>query len=98
VCVLCGSTRVWTQGLVLAGQALYHLHRPTHPFCTDCFGDKSTFLSRLSWTLILFVLPRIAEVTGVCHHAQVVVELNLSNFLPGLALNGEPPDLHLLSN
>jgi hypothetical protein len=35
----------------------------------------------------------IARTTGAGHHAQLLVEMGgLLNFLPGLALNFDPPD------
>jgi hypothetical protein len=36
----------------------------------------SHFMPRLTWFMILpFVLPCIARITGVCHHAQSLVEM-----------------------
>jgi hypothetical protein len=48
--------------------------------------------------ILLFVLPYIAGVTGVCVHTQPLVERGLANFLPGLALNHNPPDFSLLGH
>jgi hypothetical protein len=39
-----------------------------------------------------------AGMTGVLHHAQLLVERGLANFLSGLALNRDPPDHSLLSS
>jgi hypothetical protein len=67
------GTRVWTQGLAFAKQALYHL---SHTFNWFCFS----LLFRYS----LMSLPRVgfrpwssyfhlAEITGMYHHSQLVL-------------------------
>jgi hypothetical protein len=35
-----GSTRVWTQDLILGRQAVYHLSHSTSPFCVGYFWDR----------------------------------------------------------
>jgi hypothetical protein len=52
------------------------------------------FLLVLAWTaVLLFVLPRVAGVTGMCHHALAI---ELVNFLHWLASNCDSPNFCLL--
>jgi hypothetical protein len=43
----------------------------------------------------IITLPDVAGMTGMCHRTKLLV--GLMNFLPMLALNLDPPDLHLPS-
>jgi hypothetical protein len=49
-------------------------------------------------TILLFVLPCIAGMTGVHHCVQTLVEMEFKSFFPGLSWNRNPPDLCLLSD
>jgi hypothetical protein len=51
-----GDTRVWTQGLTLARQGLYHLSHSASPFSLVILEIGSHFLPRLAWTTILFYI------------------------------------------
>jgi hypothetical protein len=52
-----------------------------------------------AWTsVLLFVLPRVAGMTGTCYLTQPLVKMGVSNFLSGLALNLDSPELPLLSS
>jgi hypothetical protein len=57
---LFGDIGGWTQGLVVAIQALYYLSRSPSPFCIGCFWDRVHFVPWPAWTMILFVLPCVA--------------------------------------
>jgi hypothetical protein len=65
-----GGGTVWTRGLALARQSQYHLgHAPTH------FYVLFFFFPEIGSQILLFVLPHRAGMTGVCHHAQPLVEM-----------------------
>jgi hypothetical protein len=53
----------------------------------------------LCWiSILLFVLPCIAGMTGTLYYTQPLVEMGGGlNFLPRLASNCDPPQFHLLS-
>jgi hypothetical protein len=56
-------------------------------------------MPRLAWiTILLFLLPCVAWMTGTHHHAQLLVEMGFHKFLPKLALNHHPPNLHFPSS
>jgi hypothetical protein len=59
-------------------------------------------MPRPAWpSILLFVLPYVARMAGVCHCTQPLVEMagvGLMNFLPRLALNHDPSDLCLPSS
>jgi hypothetical protein len=51
--------------------------------------------------LLLFMLPVVAGMTGMCHHTQIFsVEMGggLMNFFARLASNYDPPNLSLPSS
>jgi hypothetical protein len=60
----------------------------------------STFLPKWGWTmLLLLMLHVVAEVTGICHHAQLFpLALILQTFLLELGWDWDPSDLSLLSS
>jgi hypothetical protein len=55
------------------------------------------FLQGLTWSVTLLLsASRIAVMSGVYHHAQLLVEMGvLQTFLHRLALNHDPPNLSL---
>jgi hypothetical protein len=60
------------------------------------FEIGSYFLPRPAWTTeLLFTLPDIAEMIGVCHYAQLLFEIRSQELFPGLALNHNPPNFSL---
>jgi hypothetical protein len=45
------------------------------------------------------MLPKVAGMTGMHHHTQIfLLRWGLMKFLTGLALNHDPPTLHLPSS
>jgi hypothetical protein len=44
------------------------------------------------------VLTHITGMTGACHCTQSWLRWGLKNYLPGLALDHDPPYLHLLNS
>jgi hypothetical protein len=49
----------------------------------------------LAWTpVLLFVLPQVAGITGICHSAQPVVEMGFLELFAQVDLNLDPPDLY----
>jgi hypothetical protein len=65
------STRVWTPGLTLARQGLYHLSHSTSPFYLGYFEDRILSLPMLIWTLILlFYASQVARITSISHQCQ----------------------------
>jgi uncharacterized membrane protein YdbT with pleckstrin-like domain len=59
---------------VFSRQVLYHLNHANSPFLV-LFEISSCFMSGLAWTVILFVLLYTAGMAGMCHHAQILVEM-----------------------
>jgi hypothetical protein len=55
------STGVWTQGFILARQALYHLSHVPSPFGFDCFRNKVLLFAR-GRPGPLFTLPAVAGI------------------------------------
>jgi hypothetical protein len=52
-----------------------------------------------AWTMtLLFMLPVVAEMTGMHHHAQYWLRWSLVNFLPGLASNSNASNFSLPSS
>jgi hypothetical protein len=56
LCVCVVVFRFDLKGLVLARQVLYHLSHSPSPFCFSYFLNRVIFITRLAWTVILFVL------------------------------------------
>jgi hypothetical protein len=70
VVVVFFSTGVWSQGLILARQALYHLiHSSSSFFCVGYFQDRVSRNTCPGWqTLILLIsASRVARTTGMSH-------------------------------
>jgi hypothetical protein len=88
---------VWTQNLVIARQALYYLHHSTSHFCFGYCWDTVSFYAQagLDWDSLIYTCW-VAGMTGAWHCTQPLVEMVLTNFLPGLALNSNSPDVCLL--
>jgi hypothetical protein len=60
------GTRVWTQGFVLAKQALYHVSYASSPFYSGYFGDRVLQTICPGWpqTMILTIsASQIARIT-----------------------------------
>jgi hypothetical protein len=77
-------TGAWTQGPVLARQALYHLSHSTSPFCIGYFWDMVLLYA---WTtILLLVLPWIVGMMDVHYCPSHWLRWSLMNFLPRLAL------------
>jgi hypothetical protein len=91
---------VWTQGLMLAMPVLHHLNHIPTLFCLTYFLNRVSHLfarAGLDWDPPIHT-SYPPGMTGVCHHAQVLlVEMHLTYFLPRMASNIDPPDLHLPS-
>jgi hypothetical protein len=76
----CGncSTEDWTQDFTLARQA------PLEPLCQPflhwlCSLDRVFLYFQLAWiTILLFVLPHVAGITGTHHLTQSLVEMGAS--------------------
>jgi hypothetical protein len=67
-------------------------------FALVIFEIGSCFMLGPTWAVILlFVLPYVSEMTGVSHSA-LPLRWVLTNFLPGLDLNHDPPNLCLPSS
>jgi hypothetical protein len=63
-----GNTGVWTQGLVLTRQALYHLNHFTSPFLCWVFRISQTICQVWLWTTILLISSSwVTKIIGVCH-------------------------------
>jgi hypothetical protein len=79
-----GGSGVWAQGFGLPRQVLYYLSHASSPFVLRLFLRQG----------LTFELG----MTCVCHHDQLFLFRgeSLLNFLPGLASNHNPLDLHLL--
>jgi hypothetical protein len=79
-----GGTGVWTQGC-------------PQSICFNNFLNR-VFIPRLTTVLLIFPLY-MSEMTDVYHHTQFFIGWDgvLPTFLPDLALNHDPPDLHLPS-
>jgi hypothetical protein len=71
---------------MFAKQELYSLSHTSSTFCSGYFRDKILLLPRPGYTSY-FILSAIAGMTGSHHCVQLLVEIGLANFLPGLALN-----------
>jgi hypothetical protein len=68
----------------------------SHVFSLFCFSYFSDRVLLSAWTVILlYVLPGTAGMTGVLSH---LLKWGLTNFLPMLALNHDPPNHHLQSS
>jgi hypothetical protein len=85
-------------GVELRG-LLFHLSYASSPFfMLVTFDIGSCFMCRPALTMILLlVLLWRARMTNGCHHIQPLVEMG-SHKLPRLALNYNPPNLHLQSS
>jgi hypothetical protein len=79
---------VWTQGLVLAGLALHHFHHTPSPFFFSCFFKVLHVFPGCSGRDLCF--PCLCNTTP-----SHWLRWGPMNFLPRLASNCEPPDLHL---
>jgi hypothetical protein len=95
-----GRTGIWTQGLALAWQVLYHLRHIASPFCSGSFWGR---VSLFAWANLDHDTPvygfQITRMTGVGPSAQSFLlrwDGFLQTFLYRLALNFKPPDLSLL--
>jgi hypothetical protein len=67
----------------LARQALYHLSHTPAFFALVIFDIESHFLPELAWiSILLFMFPAIAGMTGMYHHKQVLVEMRSHELLP----------------
>jgi hypothetical protein len=87
-------------GLALAKQELLPLE-PHHHFLLFVISEIGSLGPCLAWTkILLFMLIQVTGMTGMHHHSQLFHWLwwTLANFLPRLASNPDPPDLHLLSS
>jgi hypothetical protein len=80
------------EGLTLSKQVLYHL---SHPFCIGYFWDGVSFYAQTSLVRSppFFVFPHVAGSAVPSYWLR----WGLSNLLSKLALNHDPPNLHLLS-
>jgi hypothetical protein len=90
------GTRVWTQGFVLARQALYH----SSPFCSGYFRDRVSLFAQadLDQDHPILCFPPLLEWK---EHASMCLPFflfrwNLSNFLCRLVWKYNPPNLSLL--
>jgi hypothetical protein len=95
------STRVWNQGLAFARQTFYHLSHAPSPFCFSYFSDRvSHFCPGPAWATfyLCFCVSCVPGIKGTHHHAQLLVEWSLSNFLPRRSSNCSLPKFYLLSN
>lgn len=85
LCVL--DTGVWTHDLTLA-HSCFKLGSSVFAF------SYFPGIFAWSWLQTLILLPMascIAEIRVICHHAQLIGWTLVSNFLPWLALNCNPP-------
>jgi hypothetical protein len=55
-------------------------------------------MPRQAWTVILFVLPQVAGMTGAHYHTQSLVEKRSPVVFARAGLEPDPPDLHLPSS
>jgi hypothetical protein len=68
-----GSTEIWTQGLMLDRQILYHLHHSSSPFCFSYFSNSLVFFVQASLDPDPPIYAsRIAGITGTCHHISLI--------------------------
>jgi hypothetical protein len=81
-CLLGRSSTTWTTLPVLLVLVIFW-HRDSHFWS----GPRSSYLC-----------SHIAGVTGACHHSQLRLRWDLTNFLPRLTSNHNPPSLSFLSN
>jgi hypothetical protein len=92
---------VWTQGLVIAMQVIYHLsYTPSH-LCFSYFWDRVFHfcpgpISDLNPPIYAFC---IVEFISLHHHVRLTCwDEVLANFLPWLALSWDLPSLYLPSS
>jgi hypothetical protein len=65
---------------MLARQLLQHLSHYASPFMLVMFKIGSYFMPWLAWTsVLLFVFPCMAGMTGMSHCTQLLVEMGLVN-------------------
>jgi hypothetical protein len=96
-----GGTGVWTWGLTLARQTLYHLTQSPALFALIIFQIQSQiYVQACLHNDSLIYASHIAGVTGTYHTANFLLVKMGSHklFLLGLPLNHDPPDLCLLSS
>jgi hypothetical protein len=96
------STSVWTQGLALSRQVLYHLnHVPSPFFCFNYFSDRVSRAFACGclrpWSSYLCLLCNW-DYRYDPPHLACWLRRGLANFFPRLALNCNPPDLCLPSS
>jgi hypothetical protein len=60
-----GGTEIWTQGFMLAKQALYHLSHTCSPFCCGYFGDRVSQTICLGWLPTSVLLISAFQITGI---------------------------------
>jgi hypothetical protein len=87
---------VWIQSLVpWIRQVLDHLIQFISSFCTSYFCDRVSLYARVTQTAVfLFDLLCIAGMTGACYSCPAIGwDGGLTNFLPGLALDHNSPNL-----
>jgi hypothetical protein len=78
-------------------QLCIHLNHTTSPFCSGYFGDRVSlfFFAQARLNQFYLRLPAAAGLTGVPLAHSCGLRWGLSNSLPGLASNCDPPDLSL---
>jgi hypothetical protein len=80
---------VWTQGFVLAKQALYSSSHASSPFCSGYLEKRFLVLPHSVQTMILlFYTSQYSWDDRSSLQHQLLVQIGLTNFLPRLASNG----------
>jgi hypothetical protein len=89
-----GSTVVWTQGLPLGRQVIYHLSHVPSPFCFSYFSGRVLhFLPWLAWTTVFLLMPMC-----IPPHQLVNWDVVFLIFCLGWPQNCSPPNLCFLSS
>jgi hypothetical protein len=94
------GSRVWTQGLTLGRQVLCDMNNASSPFCFSYFSYRLPcfYLGQVFDPNPRTYASCVAGITGACYHVGFWLIPGLANFLPELALNCHPPNLHLSSS
>jgi hypothetical protein len=77
--LLFGETRVWTQGFMLAKEALYALCHTSSPFFHGYFGDGVSWTICLGWSwtaIILISAFQIGRITGMSHQCLANIDVS----------------------